>query len=184
MKCEPTLAPTRITISRLGANRQLIVHVLPTADRSGAVMPDRHCIVQIRVAWDSPPGDTGAFSGPLPLPARGMATQGDNDGKHRISGHLGAGAPKAPVVGKHPSGRFVPDEASRTDRSPANCGGSAYPSSERCAVGSRYFFAERCVVGSQLGNRPLPARAGPRGSTSPLFSCPVYGSATGRCTWR
>ena len=56
---------------------------------------------------------------------------------------------KATAVGKHPSDRLMAVEAFLTDSLPANCGGSAYPSSERCSVGSRYLIAERSAVGPQ-----------------------------------
>ena len=60
------------------------------------------------------------------------------------------GPTKTNRIGNQPSERVVPDEANRTDSSPAESGGSTCPASERCVVGSRYIIAKRCVVGSHL----------------------------------
>lgn len=69
------------------------------------------------------------------------------------------GLPKATAVREHPSDRFVPVEAFLTDSFPANSGGSACPSPERCVVGSRDLIAARSVVGSQLSYSVTPSLA-------------------------
>ena len=124
-----------------------VCHAAPTVHRADLCRSRQHA------------GRHGAVRWAVATACSSDGNAGDNDGKHRISGHFGAGGDEGHGC------RELSQRPGRTGRGVQNRHFSrqlwrfCLPPSERCVVGSRYFFAERSAVGSQVGCQPaFPAR--------------------------
>src|SRR5262249_59522518 len=95
---------------------------------------------------------------------RGGRRLGAGAGSPEFSALLARAPNEAARLGNQPSDGRGPSETRGTDSSPADRGGSARLSCNRCVVGSRYLVAKRCVVGSQLSKSREQIFHGHRGT--------------------